>query len=81
MNLSAAPHRTLTRATPLTFVGLESFPCGCVSSVYRVRPETVEVEVVEAKGVHCPAEHHRVGEVVRLGLPAPWLVDDSDPLG
>lgn len=53
----------------LSLVALEALPCGCVSSVYRARPNLLEMELLEAKGPHCLFAGHRLGHVVRLGLP------------
>jgi hypothetical protein len=61
-------HRPL-RGSALTLLALETLPCGCVSGVYLANPTVVEVELVEAKGPHCLYETHRMGGVVRLGLP------------
>ena len=58
-----------SRATALILVALESLPCGCVAGIYQANPTVVEVELVEAKGPHCVYEEHRMGDVVRLGLP------------
>jgi hypothetical protein len=60
-------HRS--RAAALTLVALESLPCGCVAGIYQANPTVVEVELVEAKGPHCVYDEHRMGDVVRLGLP------------
>lgn len=67
MNFQATTHRS-SRAV-LTLVFLDSLPCGCVSGVYQASPTVVELELVEAKGLHCIHPSHRVGGVVRLGLP------------
>jgi hypothetical protein len=58
-----------SRAAALTLVALESLPCGCISGVYQASPTVVELELVEAKGPHCLYLAHRLGGVVRLGLP------------
>ena len=58
-----------SRAAALTLVALESLPCGCISGVYQASPTVVELELVEAKGPHCLHLAHRLGGVVRLGLP------------
>jgi hypothetical protein len=63
------PTTRTSRAAALTLVALESLPCGCVSGVYQASPTVVELELVEAKGPHCLYVSHRLGGVVRLGLP------------
>ena len=68
MNLRSTTHRA-ARPAALTLVALESLPCGCISGVYHANPTIVEVELVEAKGPHCVFMEHRLGGVVRLGLP------------
>ena len=68
MNLQGTTQR-LSRAARLSLIALESLPCGCVSGVYQATPMVVEVELVEAKGPHCVFVEHRMGGVVRLGLP------------
>jgi len=72
MNLRPTSHRT-PRAATLSLLALESLPCGCVSGVYQANPTMVEVELVEAKGPHCVYVTHRLGGVVRLGLPEELL--------
>jgi hypothetical protein len=59
----------------LSLVTLEALPCGCVSSVYRVRPSIVELELVEAKGPHCLYYAHQTGRVVRMGIPGEFDED------
>ena len=68
MTLQPTTHRT-SRSAALMLVGLESLPCGCVSGIYQANPTVVELELVEAKGPHCVFPDHRMGGVVRLGLP------------
>jgi hypothetical protein len=68
------------RAASMSLLGLESMPCGCVAGVYQARPTVVEVEFVEAKGPHCVFARHRVGEVMRLGVPESMIVDLGEPL-
>jgi hypothetical protein len=63
------PTTRTSRAAALTLVALESLPCGCVSGVYQASPTVVELELLEAKGPHCLYVAHRLGSVVRLGLP------------
>lgn len=53
----------------MSFVALQTLPCGCISGVYQASPTVVELELVEAKGPHCVYLAHRAGGVVRLGLP------------
>jgi hypothetical protein len=67
MNLQ--PTTRPSRAAALTLVSLESLPCGCISGVYLANPTVVELELLEAKGPHCLYGDHRLGGVVRLGLP------------
>jgi hypothetical protein len=67
MVLQPMSHRASRAA--LTLVGLVSMPCGCVSGIYQANPTVVELELVEAKGPHCVYDEHRLGGVVRLGLP------------
>ena len=69
-----------TRAAALTLVALETWPCGCVSGVYRARPTVVEVELVEAKGPHCLFYGHRAGHVTRLGMPDQWETIGSEAI-
>jgi hypothetical protein len=68
MALQPTIHRS-SRAAALILVALESLPCGCVAGIYQANPTVVEVELVEAKGPHCMYDEHRMGDVVRLGLP------------
>lgn len=65
------PNSVAQPITPgsMSLVALESWPCGCVASVYCVRPAIVELELVEAKGPHCIYDRHRTGSVVRMGIP------------
>ena len=72
MNLRPTAHRS-PRAATMNLVALESLPCGCVSGIYQADPAMVEVELVEAKGPHCVFATHRLGGVVRLGLPEELL--------
>ena len=67
MNLQPMTSRSSRAA--LTLLALESLPCGCVSGVYQANPSVVELELLEAKGPHCVYGQHRLGGVVRLGLP------------
>jgi len=67
------------RSPSLTFVTLETLPCGCVTAVYRVHPKVVEVDIVEAKGPHCRFYGHRAGQVMRLGVPDPLDVEGDEP--
>jgi hypothetical protein len=59
----------------MALVALESWPCGCVASVYRARPAIVELELVEAKGPHCVFKGHQSGRVVRMGIPGDFDED------
>jgi hypothetical protein len=68
MNLQPTTHRS-ARPASLTLVALESLPCGCICSIHQASPTVVELELVEAKGPHCLYPSHRMGDVVRLGLP------------
>jgi hypothetical protein len=67
--MNVQPTTRTSRAAALTLVALESLPCGCISGVYQASPTVVELELVEAKGPHCLHLAHRLGSVVRLGLP------------
>jgi hypothetical protein len=67
-----------TRAAALTLVALETLPCGCISGVYQASPTVVELELVEAKGPHCLFGTHRLGGVVRLGLPEDILLEGDE---
>ena len=67
-----------SRAAALTLVALESLPCGCISGVYQASPTVVELELLEAKGPHCVYGTHRLGGVVRLGLPEDVLLEGSE---
>ena len=68
MNVQLPTNRSM-RAAALTLIALQALPCGCVSGVYLANPTVVELELVEAKGPHCVYDEHRMGRVVRLGLP------------
>jgi hypothetical protein len=46
---------------------LQLLPCGCVTSVRRVRPWEYLFVSIEAKGPHCILGPHRVGRVVQIG--------------
>ena len=72
MTLQPTTHRP-ARPAALTLIALESLPCGCVSGVYQASPTVVELELVEAKGPHCVYATHRLGRVVRLGVPEEML--------
>ena len=76
MNLQ--PTTRSSRAAALTLVALESLPCGCISGVYQASPTVVELELVEAKGPHCLYVTHRLGGVVRLGLPEDVALDGNE---
>jgi hypothetical protein len=78
MNLQ--PTTRSTRAAALTLVALESLPCGCISGVYQASPTVVELELVEAKGPHCLYVTHRLGGVVRLGLPEDVGLDGNEAI-
>ena len=67
-----------SRAAALTLVALESLPCGCISGVYQANPTVVELELVEAKGPHCFYGAHRLGGVVRLGLPEDISLESTE---
>ena len=67
-----------SRAAALSLVALESLPCGCISGVYQASPTVVELELVEAKGPHCMYGAHRLGGVVRLGLPEEISLEGSE---
>ena len=67
------------RSPALTFVMLETLPCGCVTAVYRARPLVVEVDIVEAKGPHCRFFGHEAGQVMRLGVPDPLDIEGDEP--
>jgi hypothetical protein len=69
LQMNLQPTTRPSRAAALTLVALESLPCGCISGVYQASPTVVELELVEAKGPHCLYDAHRLGGVVRLGLP------------
>jgi hypothetical protein len=68
------------RAAAMTFLGLDTMPCGCVTGVYQAPPTVVEVEFVEAKGPHCVFARHRAGEVMRLGVPESMIVETGESL-
>jgi hypothetical protein len=76
MNLQ--PTTRTSRSAALTLVALESLPCGCVSGVYQASPTVVELELVEAKGPHCLYVAHRLGGVVRLGLPEELSLEGNE---
>jgi hypothetical protein len=63
------PTTRTSRPASLALVALETLPCGCISGVYQASPTVVELELLEAKGPHCLFGDHRLGGVVRLGLP------------
>ena len=63
------PTTRTSRPAELSLVALESLPCGCISGIYQASPTVVELELLEAKGPHCLFGAHRIGGVVRLGLP------------
>jgi hypothetical protein len=67
--MNVQPTTRPSRAAALTLVALETLPCGCISGVYQASPTVVELELLEAKGPHCLFGAHRLGGVVRLGLP------------
>ena len=67
--MNVQPTTRAARAAAMTLVALESLPCGCISGVYQASPTVVELELLEAKGPHCLFGAHRLGGVVRLGLP------------
>lgn len=77
MNLHQ-PSTRASRAAALSLVALESLPCGCVSGIYLANPTVVELELVEAKGPHCVYDSHRLGSVVRLGLPEEISLESSE---
>jgi hypothetical protein len=68
------------RTAAMTFLGLETMPCGCITGVYQAPPTVVEVEFVEAKGPHCVFSRHRAGHVTRLGMPDSLMADPGEPL-
>lgn len=77
MPLHPTTHRQ-SRPAALSLLALESLPCGCVSGVYQANPTVVELELVEAKGPHCLHLAHRIGGVVRLGLPEDIFEADGE---
>lgn len=74
------PTTRTSRAAALTLVALESLPCGCISGVYQANPTVVELELVEAKGPHCVYVAHRLGGVVRLGLPEQLVLEGDEAI-
>ena len=54
-------------ASALELETLQLLPCGCVTSVGRVRPWDDLFVSIEAKGPHCLFGPHRVGRVVPIG--------------
>ncbi len=56
-------------AVQLQLEALERLPCGCVVAIQSVRPSSVSVMSVEAKGPYCTFLHHRLNKVIRLGEP------------
>lgn len=77
MNLQPTTHRT-PGIPDLTLVAFEPLPCGCVCGVYQASPTAMELELVEAKGPHCVYDEHRMGGVVRVGLPDEMLDPDDE---
>ena len=73
------PMASGVRSSAVTLVALETMPCGCVAGVYRSRPSTVEFELVEAKGPHCPWYRHQMGQVISLGLPEIGDISGQEP--
>ena len=72
------PTTRASRAAALTLVALETLPCGCISGVYQASPTVVELELLEAKGPHCLFGAHRLGGVVRLGLPEDMSLEGDE---
>lgn len=54
-------------ASQIQLETLERLPCGCVVAIQRVRPTSVMVVSLEAKGPHCALPSHRPNKVIRLG--------------
>jgi hypothetical protein len=60
---------------------LEQLPCGCIVAIQSVRPSTVMVVSLEAKGPHCTSASHRANKVIRLGGSLdPFGYEDGDDL-
>ena len=72
------PTTRTSRPAALTLVALETLPCGCISGVYQASPTVVELELLEAKGPHCLYGAHRLGGVVRLGLPEDLTLEGDE---
>jgi hypothetical protein len=69
-----------SQTNPLELEALQLLPCGCVTSVGRVRPWDFLVVSIEAKGPNCILQSHRIGRVVQLA-PRSEEEEDEDDLG
>lgn len=54
----------LAHESPLELETLQLLPCGCVTSIRRVRSWEFLVVSIEAKGPHCRLAAHRLGRMV-----------------
>ena len=61
---------------PLELETLQLLPCGCVTSIRRVRSWEFYVVSIEAKGPHCRLSAHRLGRVAFSRIDE--LVGDED---
>lgn len=58
-----AVHGPSAHRSPLELETLQLLPCGCVTSIRRVRSWEFLVVSIEAKGPHCRLAAHRLGRV------------------
>jgi hypothetical protein len=61
------PRSPSFESTAMELETLQLLPCGCVTSVRRVRPWDYLFVSIEAKGPHCILAPHRPGRVVQIG--------------
>jgi hypothetical protein len=76
--MSLLPDVPGARTQALTLLNLQTMPCGCIAAVYQAGSGPVELEQVEAKGPNCRFYAHRLGRVMRLGVPDPSFGDAGE---
>jgi hypothetical protein len=74
-----AVHDTSAHRNPLELETLQLLPCGCVTSIRRVRSWEFLVVSIEAKGPHCRLAAHRLGRVA-FGELEDLVGDEDEPI-
>ncbi len=71
--------RAAAHQNPLELETLQLLPCGCVTSIRRVRSWEFLVVSIEAKGPHCRLPAHRLGKTAFSRI-EDLVGDDDEPI-